>query len=101
MVTNSSCSLYPACKELIGDCCPTIKGMMLGCCSIEKIEREECWMIPMNNPILKSVGKYSIEILMILYIIKVVISKNVNRNYRFIKIEKRGYAEVFIKLNWI
>lgn len=101
MNTNSSCSLYPACKELIGDCCPTIKGMMLGCCSIKKIEREECWMIPMNNPILKTVGKYSIEILMILYIIKVIISKNLNKDYRFIKIEKRGYAEVFITLIWI
>jgi hypothetical protein len=102
MNTNSSCSLYPACKELIGDCCPTIKGMMLGCCSIKKIEREEeCWMIPINNPVLKTIGKYSIEFLMILYIIKVIITKNLNKDYRFLKMEKRSYTEIFITLIWI
>jgi len=105
MNTNSSCSLYPACKELIGDCCPTIKGMMLGCCSIKKIEREvereECWMIPINNPVLKTIGKYSIEFLMILYIIKVIITKNLNKDNRFLKMEKRSYTEIFITLIWI
>jgi len=30
---TSACGANPACKDLIGDCCPTAKGIYLGCCS--------------------------------------------------------------------
>ena len=70
-----------------------------------KLEREECLLIPINNPTLVLLGKITIPLAMALFLIKIFISKsidNVNCLSCFKKIgfksDDRSYKEILINL---
>jgi hypothetical protein len=41
MGDTATCSLYPSCGNLTGDCCPSVDGVFLACCGLASVE-ETC-----------------------------------------------------------
>jgi len=72
------------------------------------VTHDECLLIPLNDPTLVLLGKATIPIAVMLFVIKVVLSKNINTlpfkkclTSFYFTIDHRSYKEIFVNLIFI